>query len=162
MILKIVYLYILYIFLVGVYSSIYVFAYVLAYLEPAVNKNIIIIIMITREGGKFTTSLYRKITFSGVYTNFKSFILSEYKHGLIFTLLYRAFKISSNFEIFHQEICTLKNILLKTSYPLHLNDKSIIKYLNKMYTPKEESKISETVTKCLVFLYHFFEKLLFR
>ena len=38
---------------------------------------------IFREKGKFVTNVYRKKTFSGVYTNFDSFILETYKTGLI-------------------------------------------------------------------------------
>ena len=36
----------------------------------------------------FTTTVYRKPKFRGVYSNFNSFIADEYKHGLIFTLLF--------------------------------------------------------------------------
>ena len=55
-------------------------------------------IKIVRENNKFTTSVYRKPTFSGVFTNFESFIPNSYKYALIFTLLHRAFKLCSNFE----------------------------------------------------------------
>ena len=54
-------------------------------------------IKISRENNKFTTSVYRKPTFSRVLTNFGSFILKSYKHNLLFTLLHRAFKLCSNF-----------------------------------------------------------------
>ena len=63
-----------------------------------------------RENNIFTISVYRKLTFSGVFTNFESFIPNSYKYALIFTLLHRAFKLCSNFELFHQEIENLKNI----------------------------------------------------
>ena len=57
-----------------------------------------------RENRKFTTSVYRKPTFSGVFSNFASFILNLYKYTLTFTLLHRAFELCSNFELSHQEI----------------------------------------------------------
>ena len=38
---------------------------------------------IFRENDKFVTSVFRKETFSGVYTNFTSFIPLEYKFGLV-------------------------------------------------------------------------------
>ena len=41
-----------------------------------------------REKGKFVTNVYRKKAFSGVYTNFDSFILETYKTGLIKSLLF--------------------------------------------------------------------------
>ena len=58
-------------------------------------------IKITRELNSFSTSDYRKPTFSGVFTNFDSFIPLSYKTGLIWSLLYRAFSLCSSFE-FHQ------------------------------------------------------------
>ena len=48
----------------------------------------IVDIEISRENRKFVTSVYRKPTFSGVFTNFKSIISKSYKRRLINTLLY--------------------------------------------------------------------------
>ena len=61
-------------------------------------------IKINRDNNRFLTSVYRKPTFSGAFTNFDSYIPLSYKSGLISSLLYRAFKLCFNFEIFHQEI----------------------------------------------------------
>ena len=74
-------------------------------------------IRITRNNNTFMTSLYHKPSFSGVITNFGSFILKLYKYNLLFTLLHRAFKLCSNFECFHQEIDKLKTILKITVTP---------------------------------------------
>ena len=82
-------------------------------------------ILIKRDNNKFSTSLYRKETFSGVYSNFHSFMSSSYKKGLIFTLLHRIFVITSSYEILHEEICKLKNILLKNAFPLFLIDQCV-------------------------------------
>ena len=43
-------------------------------------------VLITRTSNAFKTYVYHKPTFSGVYSNFNSFISEEYKVGLIFTL----------------------------------------------------------------------------
>ena len=43
-------------------------------------------VSIFREKGKFVTNVYRKETFTGVYTNFSSFIPLECKFGLAYTL----------------------------------------------------------------------------
>ena len=40
-----------------------------------------------RKNGKFVTNVYRKETFTGVYTNFCSFIPLEHKFGLVYPLL---------------------------------------------------------------------------
>ena len=80
---------------------------------------------IFREKGKFVTNVYRKKTFSGVYTNFDSFILETYKTGLIKLLLFRCFNLCSDFVKFHHEIDILKGILYKNSYPRDFVDKCI-------------------------------------
>ena len=49
-------------------------------------------IKISRENNKFVTSVYRKPTFTGVFTNFQSFVPDIYKRGLIETLLHRSFQ----------------------------------------------------------------------
>ena len=69
---------------------------------------------IIRNTGKnaFETSVYRKSTFSSVFTNFKSFIPMTYKFGLLF----RCFLICSYYEKFHKEIVKLKEILKQNSY----------------------------------------------
>ena len=41
--------------------------------------------------------IHRKDTFSGVYTNFYSFIPTDYKRGLVSTLLHQAFMINSSY-----------------------------------------------------------------
>ena len=108
-------------------------------------------ISVTRVNNAFSTSLHRKDTFSGVYTNFKSFMSSSYKEGLIFTLLHRAFTISSNYQTLHEEICKLKTILLRNAYPLFLIDKCILTFLNKQYT--KPTNIPTTPLKKDVFLH---------
>ena len=94
-------------------------------------------IKITRENNKFMTSVYRKPTFSGVFTNFGSFIPKSYKYNLLFTLLHRAFKLCSNFECFHQEIDKLKTIFEYNDYPKSFVDFCIKKYLDKVFIKKK-------------------------
>ena len=53
------------------------------------------------EKDKFTVSVYRKPTFSGGYTHFDSFLTSGNKTGLLHTLLYRFFRICSDWTKFH-------------------------------------------------------------
>ena len=88
---------------------------------------------IFRENDKFVTSVFRKETFSGVYTNFISFIALEYKFGLVHTLLNRCFNLSSDFLKFHHEVDKLKKILSKNAYPQKFIDKCIQKFLNNMF-----------------------------
>ena len=93
-------------------------------------------IKVSRSENKFITSLYRKPTFSGVYTNFNSFIPINYKRGLIFSLLFRVFNICSDYHLIHQEIEKLKTIWGKNSYPKGIIDSCINIFLDKMFVKK--------------------------
>ena len=75
-------------------------------------------VLISQNNKGFTTMVYHKLTFSGVYSNFNSFIADDYKHGLIFTLLFRIFSIVSEFSKFHEEVNYLKNVLKKNIFLL--------------------------------------------
>ena len=93
-------------------------------------------LLISRNNKGFTTTVYHKPTFSGVYSNFNSFIADKYKHCLIFTLLFRIFSIVSDFSKFHEEVNYLKNVLKKNSFPSTLVDKCIKIFLNKQFSQK--------------------------
>ena len=62
----------------------------------------------TRGGNRFSTSVFRKATFSGVFTNFDSFIFESCKTNLIFTLLFRCFTSCSDMQSFHLEVEQLR------------------------------------------------------
>ena len=94
-------------------------------------------IKISRVNNSFSTNFYRKVTFSGVFTNFESFIPISYKSNLIFALLFRAFKLCSNFELFHQEILNLKDIFNRNGYPGEFIHVCIKIYLNKVFIDKK-------------------------
>ena len=55
-------------------------------------------IKINGENDRFTTSIFRKPTFSGVFLNYRGFIHDSFKKSLIFTLLFRCYSICSNLE----------------------------------------------------------------
>ena len=77
-------------------------------------------IEVSREKGKFVTTVYRKPTFSGVYTHFESFLPTIYKFGMVYTLAYRCFKICSDWTKFHEELSFLKQVFLKPGILSHL------------------------------------------
>ena len=57
-------------------------------------------VKITRQNKRFVTSIFRKATFSGVFTNYDSFISDTYKIGLVHTLLFRLSKFVLVWKIF--------------------------------------------------------------
>ena len=125
------------------------------------NKFSFLDVKICRESNKFTTSVFRNPTFSGVFTNFDSFIPRSYKHGLVNTLIFRCFKICSSHEKLHNEIVYLKEIFKRDKYPNGFVDLCIKKFFDKLYITKN---IYQTVEKkqllmIFQFLGHFFLKL---
>ena len=90
------------------------------------------------------TSIYRKPTFSGVFTHYNSFIDDSYKKSLIFTLLFRCYSLCSNYEKFHVEIEFLRDIFKRNSYPSNLVENAISIFLKQLYVPK---KVVLTVPK---------------
>ena len=74
-------------------------------------------VKICRKNGKFVTRVYRKPTFSGVFTNYENFIQTYQKRGLLNTLLHYLitsyFSICFDLKTFHFEIDHLETILMK-------------------------------------------------
>ena len=81
------------------------------------NRMSFLDVNIIREKDKFTTSVYRKPTFSGIYTHFDSFLPSSNKIGLLHTLLYRCFRICSDSTNFHLELVKLTDVFKNNGYP---------------------------------------------
>ena len=93
-------------------------------------------VKIYRKNGKFVISIYRKPTFSGIFTNYESFIPTYQKRGLFHTLLHRSFSICCDFKTFPFETDHLKTILIKNNYQLNFIDSCVKSFLNKLYTPE--------------------------
>ena len=92
--------------------------------------------LISQNKKDFTTAVYHKPIFSGVYSNFNSFMADNYKHGLIFTLLFRIFLIALDFSKFHEEDNHVKDVLKKNSFSTNSMDKRIKIFLNKKFSQK--------------------------
>ena len=77
------------------------------------NRMSFLDVKIIREDKTFTTSVYRKPTFSGVCTHFDSFLPSNSKFGTVSTLAHRCLQICSSWTKLHNELVCLKAIFLK-------------------------------------------------
>ena len=93
---------------------------------------------VSRDGNTFVTSVYRKPTFSGVYTHFDSFLPSTYKIGMIYTLVFTCFRICSDWNKFHKEIIFLKDMFLKNGYPTSFIDKCFKTLLDQLFIKKPQ------------------------
>ena len=81
------------------------------------NKVSFLNVNVIREQGKLTTSVYRKPTFSGVYTHFDSFLPNSCEIGIIYTLINICFGICSNWLMFQLQLTLLREIFQKNGYP---------------------------------------------
>ena len=93
-------------------------------------------ISIIRKNGVFETSVYQKPTFTGLFTNFNSFIPSQYKCNLIPSLVHRLYNICSNYENFQAQLESLRQILNRNSYPTRLFDSCVRTFLDRVSQPK--------------------------
>ena len=63
------------------------------------------------------TSIYRKKTFTGLYTKCDSFTPRKYKINLIRTLTYRCYRICSSASLLQSALVDLRKLLLQNGYP---------------------------------------------
>ena len=104
-------------------------------LEKESNKFLSFLdILIKNEGNRFSTQLYQKKTSIGLFTQFNSFTPISYKIGLVRCLIYRAFKISSSYIIFHDKLEKVKILLQKNMYPKSVIDTQIKTFLDEQFT----------------------------
>ena len=93
-------------------------------------------VTINRIDDQFSTSVYRKPTFTGLGLRFDSFTPRSFKINLISCLIHRAYKISSSYRLFHLDLSYLRKHFSGNLYPQYLFDLSVRKYLDKMFNPQ--------------------------
>ena len=76
------------------------------------------ILMKRNRDNSFSTSFYRKKTFTGLYTKWDSFTQRKYKINLVRTLAYRCIRICSSPRLLQFTLDDLKRILLLNGYPV--------------------------------------------
>ena len=78
-------------------------------------------VLIKRQpNNSFSTSIYRKKTFTGLYTQWDSFTPRKYKVNLIRTLTYRCLRICSSPRLLQSALDDLKKQLSRNGYPVVL------------------------------------------
>ena len=102
------------------------------------NRMSFLDVNIIREKEKFTTSVYRKPRFSGVYACFDSFLPSSNKIVLLYTLLYRCFRICSDWTKFHLELVKLTDVFKNNGYPENFINNCFKVFLDNKYRIQEK------------------------
>ena len=90
---------------------------------------------ISRSQGKFSTSVYRKPTFTGLFTNFHSFITLTYKRCLVSCLVHRIFNLCSSYENFHTQL-EVVNLLKLNGFSSHMFERITRRFLDNTFDPK--------------------------
>ena len=94
------------------------------------------------------TSIYRKPTFTSLFTNFHSFIPLTYKRNIISCLLFRLFNICSSYESFHNQLEAVRKMFILNGFPCHMFDRCVKTFLDKVFQPKQ---LVHTVPKKIVY-----------
>ena len=102
------------------------------------NRMSFLDVNIIHEKGKFTTSVDRKPTFSGIYTHLDNFLPSSNKIGLLHTLLYRCFRIYSDWTKFHLEVVKLTDVFKNNGYPENFINNCFKVFLDNKYRIQEK------------------------
>ena len=99
-------------------------------------------IVIIRNSPRLDTKVYKKPTDTGLLLHYQSHVDVKYKYSLLKTMLNRAFKLSSNWQFFHQECESLKGTFARLHYPETLVENTIRHFIDTKVTenacPKQE------------------------
>lgn len=102
--------------------------------------------LLKRTEEAINTAVYTKTTSTGDCINFHSICPDRYKIGTINGLLHRAYRISSNWALFHEETARLKQMLTNNNFPMALIDNTIKKFLaNKLRTEHNQENNKEVI-----------------
>ena len=91
--------------------------------------------VLRKDSQNITTSVYVKPTNTGLLLHYNSHVDNRYKKSLIIAMLDRAFKLSSNWSLFHEECIRLKTLFLQLAYPEHLIHSMISNFITSKQTP---------------------------
>ena len=114
-------------------------------------------VLVTHEQTGFSTSLYRKKTFTGLYTDYASLAPDKYKINLVRILVFRAFHICSTYMNFHHELIRIKRILTENCFPRSIIDRVIKSFLGEKFgkRPPKKAEDKAPLIFCLPYLGHY-------
>jgi hypothetical protein len=98
---------------------------------------------VTRKETNFTTSIYHKPTFTGVYLNWTSLTSRKYKISLIYCLCDRIWKICQDQTERDLEFKKLKLTLAKNEYPGQIFNKEMDKFIKNRTIREQQTHASE-------------------
>ena len=102
-------------------------------------------VLVSHSDNGFSTNLYRKKSFTGLYTNFDSLSPIQYKASFIFVLIYRAYHICSSYLSFHEQVCIIRWFLQQNRFPIYLSNQVIKNFLDRQYNTKSYQSSSAII-----------------
>ena len=103
------------------------------------NKISFLDVQLERKNNIIDLSVFIKETNNGDTINYLSECPERYKTGAISSLINRAYKISSNWNNFNQEILRLKQVFINNNFPNQLFDITVKKFIEKQLKDKNET-----------------------
>jgi len=107
-------------------------------------------INIEKVGNNVRTSVYVKPTDTGLLLHHQSHVDMRYKRCLLNTMLHRAYKLSSDWKAFDDQVQRLKRIFVALSYPVALFMSSVSSVLEKMLNPGSKPTTETNVTRFVI------------
>ena len=86
--------------------------------------------LVTKTSKGLTSSVYVKPSNSGVCLNFNSECPDRYKASVVYSYLIRAYKLSEDWNSFHEEIIRIKQLLVNNNYTNAFVDNIIYKFVS--------------------------------
>ena len=111
-------------------------------------------VLVSRKSGSFTTSVYRKPTFTGLGMQYLSFIPEGFKRNSIKTLLYRCYEVCSNWISFHKEIEFLSNFFQNNGFPLGIIEETVRNFLDTRMGTKPTGDVPKVDTHYIKLPYY--------
>ena len=90
-------------------------------------------VLVTKDAGRFHTSVYRKPSFSGLGTSFFSFISKSLKFSAISSAIFRAYHVSSSYFSFHSELEFVRRFFKENGFPLKIVNSFIRRFLDRRF-----------------------------
>lgn len=91
------------------------------------------------------TSIYRKKTFTGLYTKWDFFTPRKYKINLIRSLTYRYYRVCSSGSLLQSALNDLRKLLLQNGYPQDIINYHINDVLNKNRQHQHSNPVATVV-----------------
>ena len=101
-------------------------------------------VLVQRRNGNLVRSVFRKPTFTGLYTRWDSFSPTHQKIALIRSLVSRAQKICSE-SMLQEELDTLRNLFLENGYPVDV----VERFLRIERKPRAQTMTDDGKTACV-------------